>query len=84
MKLKLFIFVLGFFTFPLVADLYAITGKFNSFFMVPNYGISDVLLGNCQNKMGENGHGWKFNIREYNGCNKIQIIISDLLYSPES
>lgn len=36
--------------------------------------------GIAYKEKGENGFGWKFTTREYYGCGKLNIIISDLIY----
>lgn len=42
------------------------------------------LTGNCKAEQGRNGHGWEFNVREYYGCNGLEILISDFIYNQET
>lgn len=34
--------------------------------------ILDPIDGNCKDEMGENGHGWKFNVADYYSCDRFQ------------
>lgn len=78
------IFVLGFFSFPLIADFGKNYEPVEDFFILPTYGIYDTYNGNCRNICGRNGHGWEFIVRDYYACNKAQIYISDLMYGKET
>lgn len=71
--------LLGFFLFPLAADVSEIFG-WSTFLRVPGYGSMDAFIGNCTKDVAKNGHGWVFVVREYYNCGKVSIAISDLIY----
>lgn len=82
--------VLGFFIYPAIVDLTEISSHYLDspqlparLRVLPSYGIADPFIGNCTSEWGENGHGWRFVLRDYYGCNTLQILISDLLFGKE-
>lgn len=38
--------------------------------------ILNPLLGNCQDREGQNGFGWKFNVADYYGCDRFQRLLN--------
>lgn len=72
--------ITGFLLFPLAADLSQIKGGWVDFLAVPGYGTTEAFSGNCTKDISRNGHGAVFVNREYFGCGKVNVLISDLIY----
>lgn len=41
------------------------------------------LLGKCADREGENGHGWKFNVADYYGCDWLQRALNGNFKKPK-
>lgn len=80
--------ILGFSISPLYNDSVDIYGHYVgevstktwALFVRPSLGIADPLIGNCTKDISKNGHGWVFVNRDFFACNKVQIIVSDLIF----
>jgi hypothetical protein len=72
--------IIGFFLFPLAADIVQLDGGRHDFFVVPSYGTTDALVGHCTKDIVKNGQGWVFVKRDFFVCDKINIVISNVIY----
>jgi len=74
---------LGLALFPLIGDVFKLieykTDK-DMPFIIPTYNAFEGVVGRCTKDVSQNGHGWTFIRRDFFGCGKINIMISDLLH----
>ena len=60
-------------------EKYPIRSKISLWLVAPGLGTANALRGACV-KAGSVINGYEYKGREYFGCNKIEIFISDVLY----
>ena len=65
--------------------LYSIS-SFITYDILQGYYILNILEHKCEDRQGQNGFGWKFNIADYNQCDRLQRLLNGNYkpYNPNS
>lgn len=50
--------------------------KFVNFDIISGEYLLNPIMGKCQDRNGQNGFGWKFNVADYYGCDRFQRLLN--------